>query len=79
MAIDAEIVDVIANRNGTATLRLTGAPRELVVTNPPKENFDAVVGTKITGDANWLYVGSIAWARRLDNVRVRLLPKGTKP
>lgn len=44
----------------------------LTVLNPPAKHFDAVVGTHIWGDYDWIYVGKTKWAKRLGHARIAL-------
>lgn len=82
MAIDAIVKDVQMHSNGTATLILVPRPdgppnsiSSLIIVNPPKENFDAIIGTEIWSDPKYLWVGDKKIAERLGFIRARLLPR----
>lgn len=51
----------------------------MVVTNPPAKHFDAVIGTHIWGDSEWIHVGETKWAKRIGHTRMELVLKDTEP
>lgn len=78
LAIDAVVTDVTFNLDGTAVMRL--GPRlegqlpgqdSLLVLNPP-QHFDAIVGTKVWGNAQFLMVGNKKLGRRIGYGQVKL-------
>lgn len=51
----------------------------LVVTNPPPEpQLNAAIGCTLWGGDVSLLIGNTLWAERLDEMRIKLVPKPTK-
>jgi hypothetical protein len=88
VSIDARIVDVTRNADGTATLHLEAADSRrapagqssLTVLNPPP-HLEAAVGTEIWGGSDKIVVGrETIWADRVGYGSIRLRPaKRSKP
>ena len=80
MAINAVILDVKRNRDGTAELKLgphkgdgPGQPRLIVINPPPL--LEEAIGVAITGDDSFIYVAKKVWAERSNYTRIKLVPR----
>ena len=76
MSLDAIIHAVEYPGDGTAILRLRGGERSLTVVNPPQGSLlDATIGERLTIGGNVVFIGGIAWAKRLGFVRIQLVER----
>ena len=85
MSIDAKVVSVVRNSDGTATMELVArqpksgpaGQKLMTIVNPPAGDLSGIVGTEIWSGASSLMVGDTKFANRVGYTRCELVPKAS--